>query len=424
MLTNVPAFFQMLTDSRFRRFLKELQAIYSTNALRASAGSTTKSSNGKGPSLADQLKQVDLIIKGEKIVRFEDVYVAISLIPPLGSRAFLQFIRTSGANIFGNTSKVRMPAPVSLSLAITNKCNYECVHCGVNLPSGVREMTTGEWVRTIRTLLDMGSAWFALTGGEPLTRDDMEQIIYDGFEGGSHDPRAGALLFSNGKVLTRHRARSLKKAGLFGLCVSLDSVDPGIHNQMRGDEHAFEHALAGIANTRASGLYTMAQAVVYKNQLDRRKLFKLFKLAKSQGAHEFRIMKPARAGTLINCEEEGIFYDEADDDFVRRLQYAANRRWDMPKVTVFPFSEIGKFGCNAGIRHSYITARGDWTPCDFIPMSFGNVLTEDMREIWRKMNEAVGCPKSSCWSADLVPYLCGKAWPLAPAESEKLARKM
>ncbi len=404
MLTNIPVFYKMATDYRFRRFIAALQKIFPSN-------------NGKR-SLSSSIEQINLLIKGERIIRYEDVYVVNSLMPPLGSEAFLQFIRTTGENIYSNTGIINMPAPVSLSLAMTNRCNYECVHCGVNLPSGVREMTTGEWIRTIRTLLEMGSAYFALTGGEPLTRDDMEDIIAKGF-----DSRATAVLFTNGKILTRRRARSLKRAGLFGLCVSLDSADPQIYNRMRGDANAFEHALSAVRHAREEGLYTLAQAVVYKDQLNKHKLFKLFRLAKSQGAHEFRIMKPARAGTLINSTEEGIFYDEADDAFVRRLQYQANRRWDMPKVTVFPFSEIGKFGCNAGVRHSYITARGDWTPCDFIPLSFGNVLKEDMRVIWRRMNGAVGVPKSFCWSRDLAPCLVDKPWPLCPKDSEKLARE-
>ncbi|MBD3287022.1 radical SAM protein [candidate division WOR-3 bacterium] len=401
MLSNIPTYFRMLKDSRFRLFLKKLQD---------AVPSSRNGSKGKTLGL------VKLFLAGERILPFEGNYVAISLLPPLGSASFLQFVRTQGENVFADGSRVRMPAPISLSLAMTNRCNYNCLHCGVNLPSGVREMTASEWVRTTRTLLEMGSAYFALTGGEPLTRGDMEEIVRDGF-----DERATTILFSNGKVLTRERARSLKRAGLFGLCVSLDSADPEVHNRMRGNASAFEHALTAIANTRASGLYTLAQAVVYKNQLDRKKLFRLFKLARSQGAHEFRIMKPARAGTLISSQEEGIFYDEADDEFARRLQYQANRRWDMPKVTVFPFSEIGKFNCNAGVRHSYITAKGDWTPCDFIPMSFGNVLEEDMRTIWRRMNDAVGVPKKKCWSADLAEHLCGKCLPLEPEASAKIA---
>ena len=92
-------------------------------------------------------------------------------------------------------------------------------------------------------------------------------------------------------------------------------------------------------------------------------------------------------------------------------------------MTVFPFSEIGKFGCNAGIRHCYITAAGDFTPCDFIPLSFGNILKEDMRVIWRRMNDAVGVPKRNCFSRTLAPFLRGRKVPLEPKESEKLAQE-
>lgn len=403
MLTNLPTIFKMLTDSNFRRFLKRVQA-------------SVPSSNSKR-SLIEDLKLVDLVFKGERVVRFNRVYVVISLIPPLGTEAFIRFIQTSGSNIFSDGGPVRMKAPISASLAMTNRCSYRCLHCGVNLPKGVRELTTAEWISVIGEMIRMGTSYFSLSGGEPLLRDDMEEII------ASMGSAAVAFLFTNGKGLSFARARSLKKAGLFGLSVSLDSADPDTHNSMRNDPHAFEHALGAICNSRKAGLYTIAQAVVFRSGLNRRKLFKLFKLAKSAGAHEFRILKPAQAGCLLDTEDESIFYTEADDAFITRIQFAANRRWWMPKVTCFPFSEIGKFCCTAGVRHGYITAAGEFTPCDFIPLSFGNVLKEDMRVIWRRMNDAVGVPKHNCWSKALAPFLRGRRLPFEPCESLKLAQE-
>lgn len=60
------------------------------------------------------------------------------------------------------------------------------------------------------------------------------------------------------------------------------------------------------------------------------------------------------------------------------------------KISCDPYTEgISKFGCGAGLFHSYIDSNGDLYPCDFLPLSFGNSVKETLPEIWLKMRDKI-----------------------------------
>jgi len=93
-------------------------------------------------------------------------------------------------------------APISFTLEITARCNNDCRHCYINLPAGdsaarAAELTTEEILEIARQACKMGSVWCLLTGGEPLLRDDFEEV-YLGLK------RQGLLLsvFTNACLIT------------------------------------------------------------------------------------------------------------------------------------------------------------------------------------------------------------------------------
>lgn len=80
-----------------------------------------------------------------------------------------------------------------------------------------------------------------------------------------------------------------------------------------------------------------------------------------------------------------------------KLQNKANRVIKGLKVSSDPYNESKyKYGCSAGTQHSYISAVGDLYPCDFFPLSFGNVLRDDLSIIWRAMKDIIKYPKTFC----------------------------
>ena len=250
-------------------------------------------------------------------------------------------------------------------------------------------------------------------------RDDMEEII------GVLDDRSTTLLFTNGERLTRQRARSLKRNGLFILAVSLDSPRPQEQNRIRRNPNAFSAAVEAIRNASEAGLYTLVSSVVYKRDLDDENLLSLFRLAKEHGAHEVRIHHAVPRGRLAESDEaEGIFCTKEDLSRLFRTQFIVNRtRHDLPKVSCFPYTESPcKFGCGAGVLHSYITSTGELWPCDFVPLSFGNVLKEDPKDVYGRMLSAAGIPRGCCMARTIAGDLHGRELPLPRAEAVELCR--
>ncbi|MBD3286096.1 radical SAM protein [candidate division WOR-3 bacterium] len=395
-LSNLPVLLRMLTDLRNLRFTKGIHDILKPDP---------------GYSFAGYLRMLSGSVRGERILRHKGRYVITSYVPPVPSRAFLSFLTASKdpSRPFGDLAWARRRAPLSTYLCITDRCTYKCRHCSAKLRRGGPELSTKQWINVIGKLQNMGTAYIGFTGGEPLMREDMEEII------SSIDERSATVLFTNGKGLSPKRAKSLNKSGLFSLSVSLDSANPVTHNRLRGDDSAFDTALSAISNSRKAGLYTIVQAVIFKRELSRKGLFRLFKLVKKYGAHEIRIHQPVPSGLLLeSLDSRDIFFSDDNRSLLFDIQFAANRRWfGFPKVSSFPYTEgAEKFGCNAGIIHSYVTASGEMTPCDFIPVTFGNVLDENPEDIWKRMNSKAGIPKPGCWAIDLAPFLQGHRFPI------------
>ena len=347
-------------------------------------------------SFLKYLKMMIRMTKGEKIVKHEDKYIISTFMPPLPSGAF-----TSNAiavdnmkKVFTKQLKADRTAPISIYLCITHKCPNNCLYCSSKNRQQGSELTTKEWKRTINNLQDMNTAIIGITGGEPMIREDIYDIV------SFIDQRSISILFTSGFNLTLEKAKKLKACGLFGMGISLDSPFKKEHNKHRRDDKAFDYALKALRISNEAGLYTMAQTVILKKDIDEEKLFELFKLAKKSGAHEVKILEPILSGNLLTVENlDEILYKQEDRRKLIAIQHKANKIKSFPKVTTFAYTESKeKFGCGAGTQHSYVSADGHLYPCDFIPMSFGNVKEEGIEDLWREMNMAIGNPKLSCFA--------------------------
>ncbi len=401
LLSNLPILIRMFTDPNYLRFARAFEK---------------RLKSDPNYSLFKSIKLFTGLVRGEKILRFGGVYIINGWIPPIPSRAIFTFMdgAKDKCEPLSDLAYLRRSAPLATSLCVTERCNYKCAYCSVAYRKQGDELSTSQWINTIASLQDLGSSYIGFTGGEPLLRDDLEEIIQ------SVDNRSITQVATNGELLSTDRARSLKSAGLFAVAISLDSADPEKHNKRRGNSAAFTAALAAIRNASTSGLYTIVLSVVYKNEISKKALFDLFKLVKRHGAHEMSILQPVPCGRLLHAENRtGIYYSQRDREHIFKIQTAANHKLKgFPKVnSLFHLESPNKFGCTAGILYSHITASGEFCPCDYIAMSFGNVLEEKVSDLYNKMRQAVGGPKRSCWAISLAKHLRGKELPLNPEES-------
>ena len=340
------------------------------------------------------------VIKNERLVVHEGKYVINSFFPPVNSKAFYRIaMRVPGteAQFYKNHTRGKRLAPISTYIAVTNRCMYRCWHCSANhfMESRSKDLTTEELLIVTEKIKKLGVGIIGFTGGEPLLRKDLEQAISLAAEG-SNMP-CMTLLFTTGYGLTPQRARALKEAGLFGIAISLDRIHAKDHDRMRGVEGAYVHAVNAIQHARMAGLYTMTQTMCTRELLETGEIRKLARLAKSLGVDEMRIMEPIPCGTLNEHREEVLTAKE--QKALIDLHIGMNRSGKYPKISVFPYVESeDQYGCGAGSQHSFVDAGGNFGPCDFLPMSYGNLLAEEAALIWRRMHQDIGKPKCECYA--------------------------
>jgi 12,18-didecarboxysiroheme deacetylase len=133
---------------------------------------------------------------------------------------------------------------------ITRACNLKCVHCYAHATDGSTsdELSTEEGRRLIDDLAAFGAPVLLFSGGEPLVRKDMPQLAAYAVEKGMR-----AVISTNGTLIDRSTAQTLKKIGLSYVGISLDGLEP-VNDHFRGVSGAFKKALRGIENCQEAGI--------------------------------------------------------------------------------------------------------------------------------------------------------------------------
>src|SRR3954454_17466089 len=144
-----------------------------------------------------------------------------------------------------------------LRISVTDRCNFRCVYC---MPKEVfgrdyrfldrRELLSFEEIeRVARVFVGLGVEKIRLTGGEPLVRKNIEELIarLTAIEG------LDIALTTNGSLLEQ-KAQALADAGLQRVTVSLDSLDDEVFRSMNDVDFPVERVLAGIDAAAAAGM--------------------------------------------------------------------------------------------------------------------------------------------------------------------------
>jgi cyclic pyranopterin phosphate synthase len=158
-----------------------------------------------------------------------------------------------------------------LRISVTDRCNFRCVYC---MPKEVfgsdyqflerKEILTFEEIaRTVGLFAALGVEKVRLTGGEPLVRRNLEQLI--GLLAAI--PGLDLTLTTNGSLLER-KAEALRKAGLKRITISLDALDDATFKRMNDVDFPVERVLAGIDAAAAAGLAPVKINMVVKRGMN------------------------------------------------------------------------------------------------------------------------------------------------------------
>ncbi len=275
--------------------------------------------------------------------------------------------------------------PLATHVEIIGACNLACSHCFAGaLPRNENPLSVAEMDTLFGDLAAVGSMRLGLTGGEPLLRKDVFDILDAATARGLHP-----CLTTNGLLVTERIARELGKRRLVWLNVSLDGPDRETNDAVRG-AGVFDAVIEKLTLLGKHARFTLAFTLMKTNVHLAKQCAAL---AHRVGAHTavFRPMYPAGTG-LHHLDLMPTFrqYTAALDD-LRTLDLPGNDLHGLdvfsPQTRAATEPQIHRSQtCGAGQHVCSVSVQGDVNPCSFLGSAFnaGNVRETPFPEIWRR----------------------------------------
>jgi AdoMet-dependent heme synthase len=303
-------------------------------------------------------------------------------------------------------------APFLVIWETTQACDLACLHCRASAQErrDPRELSTAEAKQMMRAVRGFGRPLFVLTGGDPLKRPDVVELVEYGVSIGLRM----AMTPSGTPLMTRAVIQRLADAGLSRLAVSLDGSTAEIHDRFRGVAGSYDWTLEMIRVAREVGLTTQINTTVARHNVD--DFDNLISLMTDLGISLWSVffLVPtgrARAEDIASPESfEWVFhrmYDLSatapfDIKSTAAPQYRrvilqrqveerrAGGRADRPDPLTagvgFSLADgVGRArGVNDGNGFLFVNHRGEIFPSGFLPVSAGNVRTDNVVDVYRE----------------------------------------
>ena len=286
------------------------------------------------------------------------------------------------------------PAPAAdlalLSWNVTWRCNLRCPHCYLDATAraGPGELSTEEGEALIDDVASLSpGAMLVLSGGEPLLRRDLPRLAARGARRG-----LTVVVGTNGTLLDDARAEELAGAGVTGVGLSLDSLDPARHDAFRGVPGAAARTRGALAAARRVGLAVQLQTTVLRENYD--EIPALVEWAARQGVRAmalFFLVCTGRGQRMTDLSPERY------EDLLRWVATAGARQDILVRARCAPhfrpvaleldprsaFLAEDASACLAGRHYARVAPNGDVTPCPYLPLVVGNVRAHPFSELWR-----------------------------------------
>lgn len=221
---------------------------------------------------------------------------------------------------------------ISLRISITNRCNVNCFYChhdGI-LPQKY-EMTPEEIHRIAQVARNMGVQKIRLSGGEPLIRDDIVEIVSKISSIGFKD----VSITTNGTFLDKY-ADSLVEAGLNRVNVSLDTLKPETYRFITKKDY-LQKAKQGIIRAAESGLYPVKVNMVVMKGLNHDEIWDMFNFCQENGA----VLQLIELLKTENCPDNGFIddyhykMDDLEEELVNRADKVKTRQFMQDRKKYF-----------------------------------------------------------------------------------------
>ncbi len=291
--------------------------------------------------------------------------------------------------------------PKWIAWEIIGTCNLNCIHCrsASSVSSDFGDFDLERAFRLIDEIASFAKPTVVLTGGEPLLRDDWDEIARYGTAKGLR-----MCMATNGTLVTDEVCERMKASGIQIVSLSIDGSTPEIHDDFRRQPGAFEGVMNAIRLFKKHGIpFLINSSFTKRNQHDIENVYRLVKKLKPVAWYMFMIVPVGRGEEvmeeLISPEDyerilEWHFFMELEEkDMLVRptcapmyyricAQLAKKHGIDYRRRSL-KFSTGGAKGCVAAQSIAFIDCHGNVKPCSYFPLSGGNVFEEGFVKVWQ-----------------------------------------
>lgn len=287
-----------------------------------------------------------------------------------------------------------MTAPHRMDLIIApmsindrRACPLECVCCYANdgqVMNIEKPLGTAEWKKIIDKCRDAGVPMLTFTGGEPLTRPDIVELV-------RYSSWFVTRLNTNGYNLTKELAGELHSASLDGIQITLYSEKSEIHDALVGRKGAWEKTVAGIKNGLDAGLSVSINTPLVEKNKD---YLGLIRFAHELGIRCVGCSSLIPTGNAVEQIQTGQALTQEDLRKILKEAVSLCNELNMDISFTSPgwldSKELLELGlpsapvCGACLSNMAITPKGDVVPCQswLSGETLGNILNEPWKKIW------------------------------------------
>lgn len=317
--------------------------------------------------------------------------------------------------------------PVTVTFQVTDRCNYECVHCYQEHKDHrhddptAAELSFAEIDRILDELAEAGVLFLTLMGGEFFMRRDADEIL-----AAAHGKGFAIKLLTTGHHVTEARADFLATLRPIQVDMSLYSGRAHDHEAVTRQPGSWDRTVAAARRLIARKVPVLLKAPVM--EVNAAEIASLGALAREVGAefsYDPKITAvetgdQAPVSLRMSGDTLAAFYQGPMAEFLARTYSPPDP--ERPRDELRPLSHTP---CRAGQQSLAITPTGDVWPCNALPVACGNLRTQSFREVWWGSAELADirdlrwAKLSECRTCTLRPY-CQRCHGMALVEQGDL----
>ncbi len=337
----------------------------------------------KGMPESDVLKQIHRMYRvseAKSKADYEKLVYTISTLARTEKICPISFLEVEKEEPF----TYQYSAPLRMDLAVTFKCQNNCVHCYAGGPHETAELNTIKWKEIIDRLSIIGIFILTFTGGEPTLREDLSELL----QYAQNKGMVTGLITNGRKLKDKEYVQTLEKAGLDFVQVTLESHKPKIHNLMTATEGSWKETVAGIKNAVRSQIYVTTNTTLSKHNAP--DFLRTIDYINELGVAAFGCNSLIYSGKANAVSQEFALPIEELKPLLTKIREKAQQLnlkflWYTPTqyCRLDPVQlGLGVKSCTAAMINMCVEPNGNVYPCQSYFESLGNILIDSWEKIW------------------------------------------